>query len=242
MMRVDVYYLPDYQPYARLLDIQHRLHALRVSRRIHDTVLVLEHAPVITIGRTPQAERHVMASQAMLTRQGIKVCVTDRGGDVTYHGPGQITVYYIIGLADHDIHHFVHLLEQSVITLLADYGIAGRVDPQYPGVWVEDAKICALGVAVKKWVSFHGIALNVCPDLTHFQHIVPCGIQHKGVTSFQRCGSETPSVRADDINAIKRAYIRHFATVFQRNVHEASLETLWRLATMSETDDLSEYV
>ena len=222
MMRVNVYYVPDYQPYARLLDLQHRLHALRAAQQIEDTVLVLEHAPVITIGRTPQAGRHVLASQTILEQQGIEVCVTDRGGDVTYHGPGQITVYYILALPDRDVHRFVRMLEQSVIALLADYGITGRVDSEYPGVWVGDNKICALGVAVKKWVGFHGIALNVCPDLTHFQYIVPCGIQQKGVTSFQREALEHSMGREYDIEALKRAYIRHFAAVFHRDVYEES--------------------
>lgn len=227
MVSVNVYYLPDYQPYPQLLDMQHRLHALRVAQRIDDMVLVLEHAPVITIGRTPQAGHHVLTSEEALARNGIDLCVTDRGGDVTYHGPGQITVYYIMALEQRDIHHFVHLLEQSVIALIAMYGIDGHVKPEYPGVWVGDAKICALGVAVKKWVSFHGIALNVCPDLSHFQYIIPCGIQQKDVTSFRQ--QQIVPGYAYDIEQIKRAYIAQFAETFQCNVYEQPPDELYSI-------------
>lgn len=229
MAPVNVFYLPDYQSYTKLLDVQHQLHDLRVSQRIGDTVLVLEHAPVITIGRTPGAREHVHASEEKLWQQGIDVCVTDRGGDVTYHGPGQITVYYIMELAERDIHGFVQQLEQSVITLLADYGIQGHVNPEYPGVWVGDDKICALGVAVRKWVSFHGIALNISPDLAHFQYIVPCGIHEKGVTSLQQQMSAGVLKRPYDIEEVKRAYIQRFAETFHRVVHEKASGDLWRL-------------
>jgi len=229
MAPVNVFYLPGYQSYTQLLDVQHQLHGLRVSQHIDDTVLVLEHAPVITIGRTPQARKHVCASEESLRQQGIDMCVTDRGGDVTYHGPGQITVYYIMELAEHDIHRFVQRLEQSVITLLADYGIQGYVNPEYPGVWVGDDKICALGVAVRKWVSFHGIALNISPDLTHFQYIVPCGIHEKGVTSLQQQVSAGVLKPPYDIEEVKRAYIQRFAETFHRVVYEKAPEDLRHL-------------
>lgn len=231
-MHTTLYYLPGYQAYERLLQLQHRLHALRVAQQIGDTVLVLEHAPVITIGRTPEAERHVLASREWLRQQGIAVCATDRGGDVTYHGPGQITVYYILELVERDVHLFVNRLERSVIALLADYGVRGAVDANYPGVWVDDAKICALGVAVKKWVSFHGIALNVCPDISHFQAIVPCGIQQKAVTSLQQLAARRTADWNEEIEAVKRAYIRHFAATFQRITQEAPVDDLWRMLSL----------
>lgn len=174
-------------PYAEALALQERLHAARVAGRVPDTFLFLEHPPVLTLGRAADP-RHVVADPETLARRGIAVVPTTRGGDVTYHGPGQLVVYGIVDLRprDFDVHGFMRRLEGAVIACLADYGIAAGRDPEHPGVWCGPEKICAVGVGVRSWVTFHGLALNVDPDLSPFELIVPCGIAGRGVSSMAR--------------------------------------------------------
>ena len=154
-------------------------------------LLFCEHPPVYTLGKSG-AKAHLLASEAMLQEQGVAFVHTNRGGDITYHGPGQIVLYPILDLENFftDIHRYLRLLEEAVIATLQDFGLdSGRVTG-FTGVWMdyEDRqqarKICAIGVRISRWVAMHGLALNVNPDLSYFDHIVPCGIPDRGVTSM----------------------------------------------------------
>ncbi|MGQ9779951.1 MAG: lipoyl(octanoyl) transferase LipB [Bacillota bacterium] len=170
--------------YPEALVLQHRLHA-EVAAGGEDRLLLLEHPPVITLGRGADPA-NVLVPPAKLAAAGIEVHETERGGDVTYHGPGQLVVYPIFHLARHgrDLHLLLRRYEEVGIRTLARFGLAGRRDPRYTGVWVGEEKIMAIGVAVKKWVTYHGLALNLAPELAHFRLIHPCGIKDKGVTSM----------------------------------------------------------
>lgn len=229
MENVVAYNLSGYQPYTKMLELQHSLSALRIEGQIGNVVLMLEHSPVISIGKTPGAAAHVRCPPDVLKRQGIEVCETNRGGDATYHGPGQLVVYFILSLStSRDIHWFVRMVEKSVIALLAAYEIQAHIKPEYPGVWVAEKKICALGIAVRKWVTMHGIALNVCPNLTHFGYIIPCGIYDKGVTSLYQVYQEHHRTFRIGMEQIKQDYVRHFSTTFQVTVVQGEPQQVWQ--------------
>jgi lipoate-protein ligase B len=171
----------------------------------------VEHPPVFTIGRAGTGE-HIIAPQEVLEREGIKVYEINRGGDVTYHGPGQLVGYPILNLGeyDKDLHETVRKYEEVIIRLLAEYCIeAGRIEG-LTGVWVGDEKIAAIGIGVRKWVTFHGFALNVNPNLEHFKLIVPCGIRDKGVTSMEKILKERVNWEG-----LKEKLIYHFVDVFE---------------------------
>lgn len=161
-------------------------------------LLLVEHdPPVITISARKTARQHLVATPDMLARAGVEVCETDRGGDITYHGPGQLVVYPILDLNTLGLrlHGYMRLLEQVVIDTLARFGIEGHRDEAATGVWVGDSKICAMGVRVSRWVTMHGLALNVTTNLDHFDLIVPCGLVGRGVTSMAReLGEACPSM------------------------------------------------
>lgn len=160
------------------------------------TIYLLEHSPaVITISRRAGAADHLIASKEHLQSLGIEVRETDRGGDITYHGPGQLVVYPIIDLntVNLGLHDYMRLLEQSIIDLCRDFGIEAARDPSATGVWIQQDKICAMGVRVRKWISMHGLAINVTTNLLHFGTIVPCGLMGRGVTSLEKLlGDKTP--------------------------------------------------
>lgn len=169
-----------------------RVDALFHGQDDRQTVFTVEHGPTITIGRNGTAD-HIVADDEFLQRQGFIVRHVDRGGDVTYHGPGQLVVYPVLHLGpwENDVSAYVRRLEEVVIRALAEEAIVATRHPDFPGVWVNDAKICAVGARVKRcptgeFVTYHGIALNVHTDMSHFQTIVPCGIVDKGVTSVAR--------------------------------------------------------
>lgn len=186
-MKLDVV-RPGRVPYNEAYELQQDLQAKRIEGDIPDTLLLLEHPPVITVGKRGK-EGDVLLSPDMLAAQGVELYETNRGGEVTYHGPGQIVGYLLFDVADHgkDLHRFVTDLEQVFIDLLrGEYGIEARRDPDHTGVWVENEKITAIGIAVRKWVSMHGFAFNVSTNLDHFSLIVPCGIRDKGITSLNR--------------------------------------------------------
>ncbi len=168
--------------------LQRELHAQLVANPVaHDRLILVEHPPVITLGR--RANRaHVLLSAEELVRRGIQLREVDRGGDVTYHGPGQLVAYPIMRLtgARRDVGDYFRSLEEVVIRLLGEYGIEAGRQPGLTGVWIGDDKICAMGVAIKRWVTYHGLALNVDPNLAHFRLITPCGIADKGVTSMAK--------------------------------------------------------
>jgi lipoyl(octanoyl) transferase len=173
--------------YDEAWDLQKDLVARRIAGELPDTLILLEHPRVYTLGRSGHAE-NVLLDEATLAATGAIVRWVDRGGDVTYHGPGQLVGYPIVHLDrfGKDIHQHVWRIEETLIRTLADFGIAGSRDPAYPGVWVGGDKIAAIGVRVSKWVTNHGFALNVSTDLSYFDNIVPCGIAGRGVTSLSQ--------------------------------------------------------
>ena len=166
-----------------------------------ETIFIVEHLPVITLGRREESIQNLITSREELAKQNIDLIHSDRGGDITYHGPGQIVAYPIIRLAQHhvSVSGYVHRLEAIAISTLAKLGIEARTDPQAIGVWTMDgdnlAKICAIGVRIRRGISLHGLALNVSTDLSGFRHIVPCGLTGRPVTSIHKIlGDDAPSL------------------------------------------------
>jgi lipoyl(octanoyl) transferase len=169
-------------PYAEALEWQRSLAQARIDgRQANDLLLLLEHPAVVTLGRNSDAGH-------LLSRDGIEVFEIERGGDVTFHGPGQLVGYPIIDLTGHkrDLHWYLRTLEQALIDALAGLGIAAERNPGYTGVWTNGRKIASIGIHVKQWVTWHGFALNVTTDLSQFGRIVPCGIPGVEMTSIER--------------------------------------------------------
>lgn len=161
--------------------------AQRIAGERTDTLVYTEHEPVYTIGRRKNAEQHLKWGQEFLAKTGIEVAVTNRGGDITYHGPGQIVGYPIVNLANRkDLHRYLRDLEEVLIRTLTHFGLFCSRREGMTGIWIEKRKIAAMGIAVKQWVSYHGFALNVTPNLDHFSGIVPCGIVDGTVTSMEQ--------------------------------------------------------
>lgn len=151
--------------------------AQRLAGEIGDTLVFTEHDPVFTLGLRKDAPHHLVWNETQLAQAGIDVVQTNRGGDITYHGPGQIVGYPIVSLMrSRDLHSYLRFLEEVLISSLAVFGLAAARRDGLTGIWVGRRKIAAIGVAVRRWVTYHGFALNVCPDLDHFRGIVPCGI------------------------------------------------------------------
>ncbi len=194
--------------YGTALDLQQRLVAERKEGSIPDQLLLLEHPHVITLGRNGHAQ-NLLASEEILSRAGISFYPTDRGGDITYHGPGQLVGYPIMDLREwkRDVGAYVRGVEQAIIDTLADFGIAAGRIPKLTGVWVGERKIAAIGVHISRWVTSHGFALNVTTDLSYFQYIVPCGLT-KPVTSMAQLGTRT------DLPEVSRSLAAHFGRVF----------------------------
>jgi lipoyl(octanoyl) transferase len=194
--------------YAEAFELQRCLVDQRKRGEIPNQLLFVEHPHVITLGRNGHLE-HLLAGEDVLRRAGIEFHETDRGGDITYHGPGQIVGYPIFDLREwkRDVGKYVRALEQAIIDTLAEFGIeAGRVD-KATGVWVGDAKIAAIGVHISRWVTSHGFALNVSTDLRYFEYIVPCGLS-KPVTSMRSLGCEAS--REDVQRMLARQFAAHF--------------------------------
>lgn len=194
--------------YAEGFELQRKLVEQRKRGEIADRLVFVEHPHVVTMGRNGHDE-NVLAAPEVLTRAGIEFHRTDRGGDVTYHGPGQIVGYPIFDLRDwkRDVVAYVRGIEQVLIAALSEFGIqAGRVEGA-TGVWTEQGKIAAIGVHISRWVTSHGFALNVDTDLSYFRYIVPCGLI-KPVTSMRALGSLAP--RAQVISALERSFGRVF--------------------------------
>jgi lipoyl(octanoyl) transferase len=199
--------------YQAALQLQQDLVERRKQGLVPDQLLLLEHPPVITLGvRTRNDRSHVLQSEASLAAQGVALFETGRGGDVTYHGPGQIVGYPILDLTPdrRDVHRYVRDLEQVLIDAVAAFGItAGRIEG-LTGIWVGDDKLAAIGVRISRWVTSHGFALNVSTNLSHFELIVPCGITGKGVTSIERLLGRAVSM--DEVmDSVERAFGRVFA-------------------------------
>lgn len=175
-----------------------------------DTLLLVEHPPVLTLGANFH-EENLRLSREVYAARGIEVVRTDRGGDVTYHGPGQLVAYPIFNLERHgrDLHQWMRQLEETVITVLGDYGLAGRRFPPHTGAWVGDVKIAAIGVKIRRWVSIHGLALNCESSAEAFDLIVPCGIRGYGVTSLTEQLGRTVTV-----DEVKPKLVHAFQRVF----------------------------
>lgn len=172
-------------PYEDAYCLQHELADRRLNGQIGDCVLLLEHPPVITLGRRGNPA-HILVPPSLLAQENIPVYRIERGGDATYHGPGQVIVYPILNLHARELGagDYMHRLEEAVIRTLAEYGIQAHRRPGYIGVWVHQNKICAMGVRIRRGVTLHGLALNVNPCMEHWALIVPCGIYDGGVTSI----------------------------------------------------------
>ena len=205
--------------YGDGLELQERLVARRQAGEIPDQLLLLEHDPVFTLGRNARRENVLLPEEALRER-GFEVFESGRGGDVTYHGPGQVVGYPILDLSPdrRDVHRYVRDLEEVMIRCCADYGIeAGRVEG-LTGTWVGHDKIGAIGVRISRWVTSHGFALNVSTDLAPFDLIVPCGIPGRGVTSLERL------LRRDvPLDEVMDRLTSHLATVFEREVLRAEM-------------------
>ena len=205
-------------PYGEALELQKSLVEQRRAGTVGDLLLLVEHPSVLTLGvRGDGGRSHILASDEELASREIGVFETGRGGDITYHGPGQIVGYPIIDLDPdrRDVHKYVRDIEEVLIRVAADYGIVtGRV-PGLTGVWAGDEKLAAIGVRIQRWVTSHGFALNHTTDLSHFSLIVPCGISDKGVTSLQKLGCVATRSEVEDRIA------EHFGAVFGRTVRTA---------------------
>ncbi len=212
-------------PYGEALRIQRDIAEQRKCGEGVDHLLFVEHPHVVTIGRNGHQE-NVLAPEPLLRAKGIEVYETDRGGDVTYHGPGQLVGYPVIDLRDwkRDVGAYVRAIEQVLIDTLNEFGISARAIPKLTGVWVgnsesaskeaEEAKIAAIGVHLSRWVSTHGWALNVTTDLRYFQYIVPCGLT-KPVTSMRQLGVEA------SMDEVKSAIVRNFGRIFDFDMRTA---------------------
>ena len=181
------------------------------ERRAGNALFLLEHRPVITMGRTSK-QSHLLCGEAGLRAMGIELVETNRGGDVTYHGPGQLVAYPILDLRawKTSIRWYLRMLEETIIQLLEEFNLRGERSAGQTGVWVEGAKVAAIGIGIHGWVTFHGIALNLCPDMNHFGLIVPCGIRDKPVTSLERLLGAPPSM-----SSLMRAFDRCFRACFE---------------------------
>jgi lipoyl(octanoyl) transferase len=176
------------RPYGEALDLQRSIARARIAGEIDEDVLLLvEHPPVITLGRSSR-DAHLLANPAQLAAHGVELFEVERGGDVTFHGPGQLVGYPIIDLKRHrqDLHWYLRQVEELLIRAVATLGIDGERVPKYTGVWTRGRKIASIGVHARDWVTWHGFALNVTTELSYFDLIVPCGISQVTMTSIQR--------------------------------------------------------
>ena len=198
------------QNYRESWELQRRLAAARRSGQIPDLLLLVEHPPTYTIGRRGTRD-HLLIDDETLRSVGATCLEVDRGGDITFHGPGQLVVYSIIdlGLTNRSVRRYVENLETVVIETLRHYGLETTIDPAYPGVWLGRDKIAAIGISIHHGVSYHGFALNIDPDLRYFDYMIPCGIPDRGATSLAR--EIGRSVNSDEVT---RLVVDRFASVF----------------------------
>jgi lipoate-protein ligase B len=211
-------------PYARALEIQRAVARARISGEIaHDVLLLLEHPPVVTLGRSAKAQ-NLVASPALLAARGVELFEVERGGDVTFHGPGQLVGYPIVNLRGHtqDLHWYLRRVEEVLIRALDHIGIAAQTSEGRTGVWTGDRKIASIGVHARDWVTWHGFALNVSTDLSFFDLMVPCGLAGVTMTSVAR---ELGTV-APPFETVAESVIAAFGTVFALAPSRSESETL----------------
>ena len=213
----------DREPYGRAWTLQHRLVAARQEERIGDVLLLMEHDPVVTLGRAGDAS-HILGSSDKLREAGISVHRVERGGDVTYHGPGQLVGYPILSLHAHHLgaSDYMHAIEDVLVRTLLDFRVPAHQRAGLIGVWVgTDRKIASLGARIERGVTYHGFALNVAPDLEHFCLIVPCGLAGIEITSMER-----ELGKPIDMRVVRERIIEHFGEVFDLTLEETTLSDL----------------
>ncbi len=205
--------------YKEAWDLQKSIFELRYQQKVDDVFLLLEHPHTYTLGKTAD-EKNLVGNEEYLKKNKISVYDIDRGGDITYHGPGQIVGYPIIDLNSwgKDTDKYLRALEEIIIRTCADYGLPVTRVPKYTGVWIEDRKITAIGIKVTRWITMHGFALNVNTDLSLYNGIIPCGITNKEVTSLQK-ELDTKI----DIQEVKSKILNHTVTIFGYNDIETQL-------------------
>lgn len=212
--------------YDRAFELQLRLverlcaHAAADESPREGYLLLLAHPPTFTIGRSG-SDANVLAAPEQLEAAGARVLHVNRGGDVTFHGPGQVVAYPIVPLERRDVHRYLRQLEEAIIRTLAHYGIDGHRDDANTGVWVGRDKLAAIGVAIRRWIAYHGIAINVVTDLSYFDMIVPCGVHGRGVTSMSLLLGR--DVATEDV---AERFSDEFASVFGMTPRPAALEAL----------------
>ena len=197
--------------YQLAWNLQKEVFDLRYRNEINDTLFLLEHTHTYTLGKIAEKE-NLVSTQEQLIDLGIKVYEIDRGGDITYHGPGQIVGYPIINLSEwkEDTHQYLRGLEEVIIRTCSDYNLEAGRNPKYTGVWIGDKKIAAIGIKVSRWITMHGFAFNVNTDLSYFSGIIPCGIKDKDVTSLKReLGNDV------DLTEVKSKLANNFKIVFE---------------------------
>jgi lipoate-protein ligase B len=201
----------DLTEYRQIWDLQKVLFNEVTKQRSRNYLILTEHKPVITVGTKGHLE-NLIADREMLRSQSIDLIDVDRGGDITYHGPGQVIGYPILDLSQfrEDIDWYLRNLEQVIINSLKDFDVKGTRIPKLTGIWVGQNKICAIGVKITRWVSMHGFALNVSPSLDHFRYIIPCGIKDKGITSILQETGNIPQ-KNDVINSLCTNFEKIFA-------------------------------
>ncbi|HEX9251774.1 MAG TPA: lipoyl(octanoyl) transferase LipB [Ignavibacteriaceae bacterium] len=197
--------------YKDAWDIQKSVHQLRIENKIDDVLFLLEHPHTYTLGKTADKE-NLVGDKKYLDENNISVYDIDRGGDITYHGPGQIVGYPIISLTNwkQDTHKYLRAIEEVILRVCTEYNLTGSRVEKYTGVWIENRKICAIGIKVSRWITMHGFAFNVNTDLKLFKGIIPCGISDKEVTSLNR--ELNKEIRLNDI---KEKIIHHFDDIFE---------------------------
>jgi len=219
-------------PYADALALQRAVARARIAGEIgEDLLLLVEHPPVVTLGRSSK-ERHLLASPALLAARGVELFEVERGGDVTFHGPGQLVGYPIVDLKRHkqDLHWYLRQVEEALIRAVAPLGIEGERSTGFTGVWTRGRKLASIGVHARDWVTWHGFALNVTTDLAYFDLIVPCGIAAVEMTSVAR-ELDTPDDSRDSLQHAVRARVADaFCEVFELELATLEPQELMRAA------------
>ena len=208
--------------YAEALAFQRRVARARISQRVGDVLILVEHPPVITLGRSTKAGNLLTSADALAAR-GVELFEVDRGGDVTFHGPGQLVGYPIVDLSGHkkDLHWYLRQVEEVIMRAVSPFGVAAERNPGKTGVWTRGRKLASIGVHARQWVTTHGFALNVSTDLSYFDLMVPCGIADVMMTSVERelletadegraCLAPSPSLSDD----VRESTVQAFGTVF----------------------------
>jgi len=217
-------------PYGLAWDLQKKIFSLRLTEKISDVLILTEHEHVYTIGKSG-SDNHLLAAQKELLNGNVELYHIDRGGDITYHGPGQLVGYPILNLSDYyqDIHKYLRDLEEVIIRTLSAYDIKAMRDPEYTGVWVGDEKIAAIGIKVSRWITMHGFALNVSNDLRYFDRIIPCGIFHKGVTTMEKITGRNFSIN-DVAETISQNFLEVFGCTWNSKINEEYISYIKKIS------------